>query len=113
MYYIEIDSFQDPRNIHLCGRIDSFQDPYRYVTETDFFTDSPKKGEEHQTPHNDFWHPGEDTALEQNDTRGNTQTAHNSSSTAFCTYTLVTLKLLKSNTVFISLGANNVNVKPK
>ena len=95
------------------AEIDSFQDPNRYRVDTNFFTDSLKKGKEHQTPHHDPHHPGEDTALEQTDTRQNTQTAHDSSSTAFCTYTIVTLKLLKSNTVFISLGANNVNVKPK
>ena len=63
--------------------------------------------------HHDPHHPDEETTLEQTDTRWNTQTAHDSSSTAFCTYTIVTLKLPKSNTVFISLSANNVNVKPK
>ena len=95
------------------AEMDSFQDPYRYRVVTYFFTDSSKKGKEQQTPHHDPHHPGEDTALESTDTRWNTQTAHDSSSTAFCTYSIVTLKLPKSNTVFISLGANNINVKPK
>ena len=80
---------------------------------TNFSTDSSKKGKEQQTPHHDSHHPDEETAPEENDTRRNTQTAHDSSSTAFCTYIIVTLKLPKSNTVFISLGANNINVKPK
>ena len=85
----------------------------RYGVVTDFFPDSSKKGKEQQTLHHDPHHPDAETTLEQTDTGRNTQTAHDSSSTVCCTYTIVTLNLHKSNIVFISLSANSINVKPK
>ena len=111
----KLTPFKTPAVAYM-AEIDSFQDPYSpvWILNRNWLLSRPFKEEKRTLKCKQLLLVSfQDPTPEQEDTVQDIWTVHTSSvcsrSTSFCTYTLVTFKLLKSNTAFLSLGTNNTN----